>query len=161
MLYTSLIGDQRNVIIDRRNLISDQRNVAELIGDYFPTMANEIDGQHVIQLDREDFNKHVSLEAISHSYHSLHFQFNKIDSRVVENELKKLNTHKATGWNAISNKILKPMAVSLAPSLTKLFNTCIQSGQWPSNWKRGVWTPVFKQILEVNIDRSPSNLMGS
>ena len=128
MLYTSLIGDQRNVIIDRRNLISDQRNVAELIGDYFPIMANEIGGQHVIQVGEEDFNKHVSLEAISHSYHSLHFQFNKIDSRAVENELKKLNIYKATGWNAISTKILKPMAVSLAPSLTKLLTPVFKVG---------------------------------
>ena len=31
------------------------------------------------------------------------------------------------------------------PSLTTLFNTCIQCGQWPGNWKRGVWTPVFKK----------------
>ena len=37
------------------------------------------------------------------------------------------------------------MAVSLAPSLTTLFNTCIQCGKWPSYWKRGVWTPVFKK----------------
>ena len=84
----------------------------------------------------------MSLEAICHSYQSLHFEFNKVDSRAVENELKKLNTHKATGWDAISNRILKSMAVSLAPSLTNRFNTCIQSGQWLS---RGVWTPVFKK----------------
>ena len=102
-------------------------------GDYFPTMANDIGGQHVIQLGEEDFNTHVGLEAIPHSYHSHHFQFNKIDSRAVENELKKVHTHKATGWNAISNKIPKPMAVSLAPALTKLFITCSRSGQWPSN----------------------------
>ena len=104
-------------------------------GDYFPTMAHEIGGQHVIQLGEEDFKTHVSVGAIHHSYHSLHFQFNKIDSRAVENKLKKLHTHKATAWNAVSNKISKLMAVSLAPSLTKLFITCIQSGQWPGNWK--------------------------
>ena len=80
-----------------------------------------------------------------HSYHRLHFQFNKIGSRAVENELSNLNIHKATGWDAISNKILKPMAVNLAPSLTTLFNSCIQCGKWPSYWKRGVWTPVFKK----------------
>ena len=104
-------------------------------GDYFSTMANEIGGQHIIQLGKEDVNTHVSVETICHSYHSLQFQFNKIDSRAVENELKKLHTHEATRWNAIHNKISNPMAVSLAPSLTKLFITCIQSGQWPSNWK--------------------------
>ena len=90
------------------SIISDQRNVAEVFGDYFSTMANEIGGQHVPQLGEEDFKTHGSVEAIRHSYHSLHFEFIKIDSRAVENELKKLNTHKATGWDAISDKILKP-----------------------------------------------------
>ena len=48
-------------------------------------------------------------------------------------------------WDATFIKILKQMAVSLTPGKTSLFNTCIQSGQWRSNWKRGVWTPVFKK----------------
>ena len=56
-------------------------------------MANEIGGQHVPQLGEEEFKTHVSVEAIQHSYHSLHFEFIKIDSRAVENELKKLKSH--------------------------------------------------------------------
>ena len=56
-------------------------------------MANEIGGQHVPQLGEEDFKTHGSVEAIRHSYHSLHFEFIKIDSRAVENELKKLKSH--------------------------------------------------------------------
>ena len=56
-------------------------------------MPNEIGSQRVLQLGEEDFNKHVSVEAIRHSYHSLHFEFNKIDSRAVKNELKKLKSH--------------------------------------------------------------------
>ena len=116
-------------------------------------MAKEIGGQHVLQLGEDDFNTHVNLEAIRHSHHNLHFQFNKMDSRAAKNELKKLNTHKAMGWNVISNKILKPMAVSLARSLTKLVNTCIQSGKRQSTWKRGVWIPVFKKK-----DRADFNL---
>ena len=56
-------------------------------------MANEIGGQHVLQLGEEDFNKHLNVEAIRHSYHSLHFEFNKIDFRAVKNELKKLKSN--------------------------------------------------------------------
>ena len=56
-------------------------------------MANEIGGQHVPQLGEEDFKTHGSVEAILHSYHSLHFEFIKIDSRAVENELKKAKSH--------------------------------------------------------------------
>ena len=56
-------------------------------------MANEIGGQHVPQLGEEDFKTHGSVEAILHSYHSLQFEFIKIDSRAVENELKKAKSH--------------------------------------------------------------------
>ena len=56
-------------------------------------MANEIGGQHVLQLGEEDFTKHVSVEAIRHSYHSLHFEFNKVESRAVKDELKKLKSN--------------------------------------------------------------------
>ena len=94
----------------------------EISGDYLSTIANDIGGQDILQLGKEGFN-----------------------SRAVENELKNLNVHKATGWDAISNNILKPMAVSLAPSLRAIFNACIQCGKGPSYWKRGVWTPVFKK----------------
>ena len=52
------------------SIISDQRNVAEVFGDYISTMANEIGGQHVLQLVEEDFNTHVSVEAIHHSHQS-------------------------------------------------------------------------------------------
>ena len=45
-------------------------------------MANEIEGQHVLQLGEEDLNMHVSMKAICRSYYSLHFEFNKIDSYV-------------------------------------------------------------------------------
>ena len=65
------------------------------------------------QLGEEDFKTHVSAEAFRHSYHSLHFEFIKIDSRAVENELNKLKSH---GWDATFIKILKQMAVSLKPA---------------------------------------------
>ena len=70
------------------SIISDQKSDVEIFGDYFSTMANEIGGQDVLQLGKEDFNTHLSVEAIRHSYHRLHFQFNKIGSRAVENELR-------------------------------------------------------------------------
>ena len=74
---------------------------------------------------KTDFIAYLSAEAIHHSYHSLHFEFSKIDARTVKNEWKKLNTHKATGGDTISNKILKPVAVSLAPSLTNRFKSLL------------------------------------
>ena len=84
-------------------------------------MANQIGGQHVLQLGEEDFNKHVSVEAIRHSYHSLHFEFNKVESRAAKNELKKLKSH-GIRCNFQQNS-LKRMVFSLSPSLANLLNT--------------------------------------
>lgn len=38
-------------------------------------MANEIGGKHVLQLGEEDFNTHLSVEAIRQSHHSLNFNW--------------------------------------------------------------------------------------
>lgn len=84
-------------------------------------MANEIGGQHVLQIGEEDFNKHVRVEVIRHSYHSLHFEFNKVESRAVKNELKKLKSHEIR--RNFQYNSLKKMVFSLSPSLANLLNT--------------------------------------
>ena len=33
----------------------------------------------------------------------------------------------------------------LAPSLTNIFNVCIQTSNWPEQWKRGIWLPLLKK----------------
>ena len=42
-------------------------------------------------------------------------------------------------------KVLKLGAKELAITHTKLYNSCISSGKWPSEWKRGEWIPTFKR----------------
>ena len=61
-----------------------------------------------------------------------------------------INTSKALGWDAISPKILNLTVGAIAVPLTRLFNNCIRSGQWPSFWKMGVWTLVFKKDDRAN-----------
>jgi len=59
--------------------------------------------------------------------------------------LKSLKTNKATGNDAILANVLKLAAKELATPPTKLYNSCISSGKWPSEWKRGEWIAVFKK----------------
>ena len=37
------------------------------------------------------------------------------------------------------------VAGGVAPSLTTMYNDCIETSQWPMVWKMGEWTPVFKK----------------
>ena len=65
--------------------------------------------------------------------------------------LKDLNPNKATGPDSIPGKLLKEAATELAPVLT--FQTSIDQGRIPDDWKSAKITPVYKKG-----DRSqPSN----
>ena len=59
--------------------------------------------------------------------------------------LESLNANKATGCDAIPAKVMKIGAKELSQPLTTLFNSCIHNRVWPSDWKRGDWTPVYKK----------------
>lgn len=41
--------------------------------------------------------------------------------------------------------ILQLQEEKLSTQDKNLYNSCITNCQWPSNWKKGEWTPVFKR----------------
>ena len=59
--------------------------------------------------------------------------------------LKGLDISKASGPDQIPNKILRELAIHLAPVLTSLFNQSLLSETLPSDWKPANVTPVFKK----------------
>ena len=63
----------------------------------------------------------------------------------VQCAVKSLKSNKATGHDFIPAKTLTLGARELAASLTKLYNSCISIGKWPCEWKKGVWSPIFKK----------------
>ena len=67
--------------------------------------------------------------------------------------LKDINPSKATGPDSIPGKLLKEAASELAPALTLIFQTSINQGRIPNDWKSAKIAPVYKKG-----DRSqPSN----
>ena len=73
------------------------------------------------------------------------FNFTKFSQGDVTSALESLNPRKSSGWNHGAPPILlKKLTKAIAPSLTSLYNECIEPRKWPTHWKMGVWTPVFK-----------------
>ena len=63
----------------------------------------------------------------------------------VEKLLQKINTSKAIGPDNISNMILKNCAKQLAPGLSAIFQSSVNSGELPPDWVNANISPVFKK----------------
>jgi hypothetical protein len=54
------------------------------------------------------------------------------------------NPHKASGPDQIPTRLLKLCASDLAPAIARVFQTSLNSGTVPSDWKEALITPLFK-----------------
>ena len=59
--------------------------------------------------------------------------------------LTELNPNKATGPDEIPPKILKELAPEVAPILTLIFKSSLNTGQLPQDWKTANVSPIFKK----------------
>ena len=66
----------------------------------------------------------------------------------VERLLARLDPNKASGPDNISCRILKELAVELAPALTAIFNQSINSGSLPTEWTKANVTPIYKKGIK-------------
>ena len=59
---------------------------------------------------------------------------------------KYLNLNKAPGYDDIPTRHIKAAAHSLSPFLSSIFNSCLQSGQYPDELKIARVTPLHKWV---------------
>ena len=72
------------------------------------------------------------------------FSFRLLASDAVQKKLSSLNVWKSTGPDGFSNSLLKECAEVLSPPLAHVFNCSLQSGVFPTVWKQGLVSPVYK-----------------
>ena len=128
------------------SITTDQLYIAELMGDYFSSIADNIGSAK----DAMDYTvrDHESIQAIENYRMSVgddqSFNFKEIRISEVAKILKDIDPKKATGWDTIPPKAFKMGSTDLAVPLCDLYNHCTESCHWPKNWKRGEWVPVHK-----------------
>jgi exonuclease III len=64
--------------------------------------------------------------------------------------VKSLKNNKATGFDCISNEMLKCSAESLHKPLLRLFNTILQHSIYPAAWKEDILGPLFKAGVKTD-----------
>ena len=72
------------------------------------------------------------------------FVLSKTNSFEIISLIDNLNNKKSSGYDSISNKILKETKNTIVPYLETLFNKCIQSGIFPEAYKIAQVIPLFK-----------------
>ena len=79
-----------------------------------------------------------------HPARNCHFSIKEITQDFVRRSLKQLKINKATGLDKLSARLLKDSADLITPSLTKLFNSSLQSSTFPAIWKSAKVTSLHK-----------------
>ena len=130
------------------SILGDRQTEANVIAEYFATMADDIGGRHTRHLTEKEFTDHPSVLSIAQNLkREDFFEFRTISKAEIEEALKNLNPNKAAGCDLIPPKTLKLAASELAPSPTELFNEVIAQGSisYPIMWKKGDWVTVHKK----------------
>ena len=68
-----------------------------------------------------------------------------ISEEIVQNKLRSLNPYKSFGPDGIHSRLLRELAGNIAGPIAAMFNRTIECGVVPSDWKKGVISPIFKK----------------
>ena len=111
-------------------IITEQNTVAEILVDYFATIADDIGGDMAKLYSIDDFIGHPSVSRITTErfFNNETISIKPVTNSEVYNALHLLNTRNVTGYDAIPAKLLQFGANELAKPLTNLYNFCIRNG---------------------------------
>ena len=149
---------QKITLKEGDKIVSDDQDVANTLNKHFIDSVRCLShsggcDQHILNLNcLEDplknvicrFRYHPSIIAIKNNNSDDAFNFATLTENEVSDEIKKLDPTKAS--TGISIKMLKDNVDIITPTLTEIFNSCINEGVFPDELKLANITPIFKSV---------------
>ena len=121
-------------IIENDAVITENKTIAEIFNCYFIDQPKKI---------LASFGRYQSPSGIGFMPDSS-FEISPVVQKDVLELLLSIPSHKATGDEGVSVKILKVAAPDIAPSLTWVLNFCLYTKQFPIVWKTAKVIQVYK-----------------
>ena len=118
------------------NVINTPTELAETFNLHFSTVGKKL----AAEIPNENMEPEDYMQRTQHR-----FSLKAPTVSTVYKLLENINVRKATGLDGVSNKLLKFAAHIVAPSLTEIFTTSINTGIFPTEWKIARVTPIFKK----------------
>ena len=111
--------------------------------DYFNDNSNESDPILKAILKYEKHDSIIKIKQLRTEEEK--FSFAPIESKVVANEIRSLNTHKSCPYNSIPPQIIQENMDIFIPRINSDFNSSIFHGTFPINLKNADVSPIFKK----------------
>ena len=153
-------------LVDKNEIISDSAKIAEHFKNFFENAVKNLDlpvNDILLNLDvsesdpidiiTEQYASHPSILKIKEKIpsNSNIFSFHEVDQAVIKNEIKNLDSKKATPFGNIPTKDLKRSQEICVPIIQNLFNDSIQTSKCSKNLKLADVSAVFKKDDATNV----------
>ena len=122
-------------LLDGEEALTTDEQKADLFNHFFSSVFTEEDHDGMPGL-LEELNRNANPDCLQNF---------TIDQEAVLDELTHLNTNKCGGPDGIPGILLKEGAVSIAPSLSRIYNLSLSLGILPRDWTRANVVPIFKK----------------
>ena len=140
-------------LIENDVVITDKKELAKLFNNYFVHIVDDVQDIKEHNFGNE-FSAHPSIRAIAEENrrkNAIHnFNFKYTNKTQVEKLLSNINARKACGHDTITPRLLKESASAISGPLAELMNESIKQCKYPSRWKMGQVTPLFKKNDELS-----------
>ena len=120
------------------NVITDMNVIANEFNRYFISIGHSLSAK--IQ------SVHSSEEYLGQKATSV-FKFTAVNEDCIDKIIKKLKSKSNTGYDNISNKLIKHARTVLVKPLTLLANQIIHTGEFPRQLKIARVKPLFKKVM--------------
>ena len=129
-------------LAEESDIITNKGDIAETLNCFFVNQQKNLTSQ--IRLNNDSSTGARPPPPPPLSQVSGTFNIPQISRDKVVNLLLSIPVYKATGNDEVSAKLLRIAAPAIADSLCKLINFCIEKQTFPTKWKVGKVTPIYK-----------------
>jgi exonuclease III len=149
------------------SIITEDTLLAETFNSFFKDAVENLEiTENRLLLDRinvsacadpvdiviEKYKNHPSILKIKQEVQTnKEFNFTEVSLEMIEKEIKKLNTGKATKLGDIPSRLVKENINIFGPEMTKFMNNCFSDNEFPDELKLADVSPIFKKDITTDV----------